>query len=221
MRPSRRRRRCEVRLSANELGETRPRDWAAWRSDAVAFLAHDVRDLPRDPLAPPDLDAGRLVRALRDAGVRWVLDGSAALVAAGVEVVDPGDLDVVPDLASDNLERLASLLARLDAFPEPAPDWEHGFTVEEVRRWRPSPAVAANLDHRFVTAHGILDIVPALTGSYDELRRSAWTGRIDGAGVLVADLKPILARMLYSTRAKDRARWGAAARVLDLGGSPG
>jgi hypothetical protein len=152
--------------------------------------------------------------------VRWILDGSVALVAAGVEGVEPGDLDVVPDRASDNLERLAGLLARLDAFPEPAPDWEHGFTGEEVRRWRPSPAVAANLDHRFVTAHGILDIVPGLTGAYDELRQSAWTGHLDGAEVLVADLKPILARMRSSTRAKDRARWNAAARVLDLGDPP-
>lgn len=195
----------------NKHGEP---DWAEWRRAAIAYL-HDVpRDLPRDPQSIPPLDPRTLVAALRAAGVRWLLDGSVVLLALGVELA-PGDLDVVPDLDHGNLERLASLLYRLDAFPEPSSGWEYSLTLDEVSRWRPLPAVEGNLNHRFVTEHGILDVVPRLTGTYQQLLRRARLVQLDGEEVMAADPQAILVRLRASTRPKDRERWGAATQLLD------
>ncbi len=174
----------------------------------MGCLGTEPRDLPRDPLATPALAASPLVRALHRRDVRWILNGSAVLLTAGVEVV-PGDLDVVPELSADNFGRLTDVLADLDAFPQPVPDWEHGLSVEEVSRWRPHPAVA-NLNSRFLTDYGVLDIVPDLTGSYDQLLRTARTAELDGMELLTADLAPILRRLETSSRPKDQRRWALA-----------
>lgn len=187
-------------------------DWALWRRSAVACLSDEPRDLPRDPISVPELDVSPLVMALERGGVRWILTGSTVLMTAGVNLV-PGDLDVVPDLAPDNLTRLADVLEGLQAFPQPLEDWEHGLTVVEVRRWRPSPAVA-NLDHRFVTAFGILDVVPNLTGRYDGLLVDARRGTLCGVDVLAADLVPVLRRLRASSRPKDMDRWALAGHLL-------
>jgi hypothetical protein len=64
----------------------------------------------------PHLDVRAILQELRDGGVRFVLTGSVAAVAYGVPV-NPGDLDVAPDLAADNLERLAAVVAAWDAKP--------------------------------------------------------------------------------------------------------
>lgn len=187
-------------------------DWQKWRRAAVACLGDQPRDLPRDPSSAPALMADELVRELDEAEVRWILNGSMVLVVAGVEFL-PGDLDVVPQLEAANLERLASLLERLDAFPEVSPGWEHSLTPDEVRRWRPHPPVEANLNHRFVTALGILDVVPRLSGTYDDLLEGSWTVRLGGRDVTVADPAPIIERLRLSQRRKDRERWEAASRL--------
>ncbi len=188
-------------------------DWARWRADLVACLWDEPRELPRNPLAPVPLDAAPLVVAMQTAGVRWILNGSAVLLTAGVELT-PGDLDVVPELTPENLVRLAAVLERLDAFPQPVPDWPHSLSVQEVSRWRPLPAVEANLDSRFVTDYGVLDIVPRLAGTYQQLARTATTVRLHGIEVLAADLVPILRRMQESGRDKDQQRWALAAHLL-------
>ncbi len=184
-------------------------DWAGWRRAAVACLHDQPRDLPHAAFPPPPLDVGALVRELDAAGVHWVLDGSVVLVAAGVEL-SPGDLDVVPDLGEENLQRLAAVLEHLDAFPECVPGWEYSLTIDEIRRWRPNPAIEANLNHRFVTERGILDIVPRLTGTYRELLVGSWKTRIEGREVVVADVRPVLERLRRSKRDKDRRRWELA-----------
>jgi hypothetical protein len=55
-----------------------------------------------------------LLRALHDAGVRDIIIGSFAVNAHGV-IRPSKDLDIVPDPEPANLERLAALLAELDA----------------------------------------------------------------------------------------------------------
>lgn len=189
-------------------------DWAAWRSAAVECLADEPRELPLDPSRPPPLAIAPLVQTLRRAEVHWVLGGSVALVAAGAAFV-PGDLDVVPDLDSDNLGRLAAAISTLDGFPEPSPEWEHGLSVDEVRRWRQHPASEANLNHNFVTPYGMLDVVPRLTGTYEELMEEARPTRIEGEEVMAADIAPILDRVRISRRKKDRERWAMVAHLTD------
>jgi hypothetical protein len=200
--------------------DARP-DWAAWKRHAIACLHERPRPLPRDPITPPPLQPVGLIRALAAADVRWILNGSAALHAAGVDEVIPGDLDIVPDVSIGNLRRLGHVLERLDAVPHAVPKWEFGLTIEDVKRWRPRPACEANLNHRFVTEHGILDVVPRLTGTFEELQIRAWPGHLMGAAVLVADLEPILTRLRHSSRHKDQQRWRAAVAMLTRRRTPG
>lgn len=59
-------------------------------------------------------DPEALLRALTDAGARFVVIGGIALGVHGV-VRGTKDLDIVPDPAADNLARLAAILRALDA----------------------------------------------------------------------------------------------------------
>ncbi len=78
----------------------------------------------------------------------------------------PNDLDVVPALDRANLSRLARLLQELQAGPAFIPPPYKGPTLEQCQAWRPDPATVTQLDHLFVTALGMLDIPPRLTGTY-------------------------------------------------------
>ncbi len=118
-----------------------------------------------------------------------------------------------PELTPANLQRLATALESLEAFPEPVPGWAHGLTVDEVRRWRPS-AELANLDHRFVTSHGILDVVPELTGGYERRVETATDTTLAGGPVRAVPLADVLARVRAASRPKDRERWALAADRL-------
>jgi hypothetical protein len=55
-----------------------------------------------------------LLGALEAHSIRYVLIGSVAAQAYGVDV-QPGDLDIAPALDADNLARLAQLLLEVDA----------------------------------------------------------------------------------------------------------
>ena len=55
----------------------------------------------------------KLIAALADYGVRYVLVGSVAAVLYGI-TTEPGDLDIVPDLGRDNLLRLRYALSYTD-----------------------------------------------------------------------------------------------------------
>ena len=57
---------------------------------------------------PPNIR--RLLETLQDHAVAFVLVGSIAVQAWGVDVGTPGDLDIVPETSLGNLERLAAAL---------------------------------------------------------------------------------------------------------------
>lgn len=142
--------------------------------------------------------------------MEWVLAGSVVLTAYGARLV-PGDLDVVPCPASDNLARVADLLDHLGAIPSHASGWTYTLTPAECRRWRPLPAIEDNLDHQFVTSFGLLDIVPRLTGTFDELVAGASPFAPWGIEVLVAAPPLVVERM---SEAKRRSRGDAITAVL-------
>jgi hypothetical protein len=76
------------------------------------------------------IDRGRetLLRALREADVRFVLIAGAALQSHG-QRYETEDIDVTPDRAQHNLARLADILNRLECSLEVAAAGEAG-------RWR-------------------------------------------------------------------------------------
>jgi hypothetical protein len=154
---------------------------------------------------PPRLDPGALLDLLERHRIVHVLVGSVAAMAYGVQLV-PGDLDIAPGLEADNLHRLGGLLRDLGARPKYVPDWAAGPDRESCERWQPEPFDAAALDHRFVTRHGELDVVPIKAGRYDELRPRAIAMRAFGREIQVAHVDDLLAQLDRWNRERDRGR---------------
>ena len=163
-------------------------------------------DSRRAPSVPP-LVIPTLLEGLKRAGVTHVLTGSVAAAAWGV-AVDPGDLDIAPELSAENLERLASLLEEWEARPHrfPASEWVAAPSAEECDAWRPIPATPEQLDQLLVTPHGLLDVVPRIAGAYDWLRPRAMARELHGLRVAVARPDDLIAPMRIGRKAKHRAR---------------
>ncbi len=159
-----------------------------------------------DPTSQPRLDLAETLDALTRHRVRWVLAGSLVLVAHGADFT-PGDIDIVPALDENNLLAVAQLLNDVDAIPAHRPEWKACPPLEWHRTWSPQPATIDNLDHLFVTTIGMIDIVPRLCGTYDDLVQHAIPLDVNGSEVLVADPLTMLARMeAAGRRSKDQSR---------------
>jgi len=156
----------------------------------------------------PRLDPDALLDLLERHGILYILGGSVAAMAYGVDLV-PGDLDIVPELGADNLRRLGLLLRDLGAKPKYVPGWAAGPDRESCERWQPEPFDVATLDHRFVTPHGELDVVPIKAGRYDALRPHAIVMRAFGREIRVAHVDHLVAQLDRWDRERDRVRRAA------------
>ena len=169
---------------------------------------------------PPDVTT--LLRLLGEAEVKYVVTGSVAAMLHGVPV-EPGDLDITPALAVDNLTRLAQVLASIEARQGPrAPfgHWEKGDDGEQQwvetaptseavaarATWRPDPAEPNSFDHLLESKHGAVDVVPEVSGTYDELMARAVRLDVAGLSVWVESVDGLLATLTVPRRAKDRER---------------
>lgn len=167
---------------------------------------------------PPDVTA--LFRVLGEAGVNYVVTGSAAAMLHGVRLV-PGDLDITPALDVDNLTRLAAALESIEARQDPSAPfghWERGddgeqHWVETARTpeavaarasWAPNPVDPASFDYLLQTGHGALDVVPEVSGTYDELMARSVPLDVEGLGVWVESIPDLLETLTVPRRAKDR-----------------
>ena len=101
----------------------------------------------------------RLVAALNDASVGYVIVGGLAVAAHGV-IRATRDLDVVPDPRDENMDRLATVLVGLGG-QHPVEDCLTG------------PALARPVSFKVRTAHGDLQVLNRMAGipPYDDLRR--------------------------------------------------
>ncbi|MFC7621470.1 hypothetical protein [Microlunatus sp. GCM10028923] len=175
-----------------------------------------------DPCDRPPLKIGELLRLLHRREIDWVLSGSTVLVLYGADL-EPNDLDLVPATDPANLQRLAEVLVELEAAPGYEPGWSKSATLAECRAWTPEPATPGQLDHLFVTTLGQLDVVPELTGTYDELRAGATLMVLAGTPVWVCDPDAVLGRLPERPRPKDRARsqqYAAVREALRLSRRP-
>ncbi len=157
------------------------------------------------PTDRPPLNLPALLAALHSGRVRWILTGSTVLAVYGADLT-PNDIDVTPALDPENLSRLADVLAGMDATVAFDPSWANGPGLDECRAWSASPATEKNLDHLFVTTHGLVDVPPRLCGTYDDLIPSATVVEIADMPVTVCDPDVVLALLPGRTRAKDLAR---------------
>jgi len=137
------------------------------------------------------------LRALHENGVRFVVIGGVAGASHGSPSVTQ-DLDVCPDRAPDNLERLAVVLSALHARLR-------GVT-EDVAFVLDAQTLAAGDHFTFVTDAGDLDVLgtPAGTAGYEELVRDAETIDLDGFDVKVASLEALIRMKRAAGRPKDR-----------------
>lgn len=165
-------------------------------------------------MAAEDFDPVRLLAALREAGVDFVLIGGMAAILHG-DVGVTIDLDVVPASGSQNLERLVLALRGLDA----------RIRTEGVPRGLPfdcsasffrslAPDAIVNL----TTRAGDLDLAfrPSGTDGYADLRRDAIeVEAAHGLSILVASLADVIRSKEAANREKDRVALPRLRRLLD------
>lgn len=141
-------------------------------------------------------DPGRILAALDRHGVAYVLIGGVASVLHGAPMVTT-DLDVVPQRADDNIDRLVAALVELDAKRTTEPDLP------------PSAPSAADLTYRieqFDSPAGPIDVVfeAERIGGYERLVTGATPVDVGGVIVRVADLDDLIMAKQWSDRDKDR-----------------
>lgn len=159
-----------------------------------------------DPTSRPAPQIPALITHLADHRVRWVLCGSYVLTLYGAAIV-PNDLDVVPDLAADNLARVADCLAKISAIPcVCGPGWGAAETIQTCRAWTADPPTADNLDYLFVTELGMLDIVIKLADPYQTLASDAAQMEVADVPFLACDPRRVLRALEPRKRKKDRLR---------------
>ncbi len=142
-------------------------------------------------------DPLRVVDALIDGHVDFVLIGGVAANALGSPSVTR-DLDICHERSSDNLERLATVCAGLDARLRDVPD---GLP------FRLDALTLRNGDSfTFETVHGPFDILatPSGTRGYPDLIVNATLTDFAGRSVWVCSLEDLIRMKIAAGRAKDR-----------------
>lgn len=148
---------------------------------------------------PPEQDSDRLIEVLSRHGVRFVLIGGMAALLHG-SPFPTEDLDITPDAAHDNADRLSRALAEMDARsyarsePQGLPFSHTGRSLAETGVWN------------LVTRHGRLDIsfVPTGTTGFADLDGGAVDINIEGIHVRVASLADVIRSKQAANRPKDQ-----------------
>lgn len=140
--------------------------------------------------------AGRLIRALVEGGVRFVVIGGMAAQAHGSPLITE-DLDICFDLDRDNLERLGEVLADLMAVRRGMPD---GVVAPVDAR-----ALRAGDVFTLRTRYGDLDLLARPDPGLDfaTLTSRAVQFEYDGLPVPMASLDDVIAMKRAAGRPKD------------------
>lgn len=153
---------------------------------------------------PEALDPLPLLRSLYERGVEHIIIGGVAVSAHGF-IRPSKDLDIVPNPSAENLSRLASALAELNARNADAGDFDDGefpfdpTSVEDLSRGG---------NFRLVTDQGRLDILQWVAGidvdaPYTELSAQAIEGRPANVPIRVCSLAHLRAMKHAAGRPRD------------------
>lgn len=151
-----------------------------------------------------------ILAALDRHGVRYVVIGGLAAILHGAPHVTT-DVDIVPEEALRNLERLSVVLRELNAKIRVAgeedgvPFGHDADSLARVRIWN------------LVTDVGNLDITfqPSGTYGYEDLRRDAVRMTVRGVEVPVAALADVIRSKEAADRQRDRAILPTLRRILE------
>lgn len=167
-------------------------------------------------------DVVTLLRLLDEQEVRYLVTGSAAAMIHGVSL-EPGDLDITPALDYANLERLARVIGIIEARQDPDGAFGHWeIDAEGERRWvkkepmpqdiaaraawEPDPDDPGSFDYLLQSKYGAIDIVPEVSGTYEELMPRASKLTVENQTVWVEGISDLLATLTVPRRARDRDR---------------
>jgi hypothetical protein len=168
----------------------------------------------------PDVEA--LLDILNEHGVEYVVTGSAAALLHGA-ALEPGDLDITPALDHGNLDRLRRVLEAIHAHQyedagfghwETNDAGEHRWVTDQATpenvaaraNWSPNPHDPATYDYLLASDFGSIDIVPVISGTYEQLAPRAATVLRAGHWVLVEAVSDLLATLTVPRREKDAGR---------------
>ena len=144
-------------------------------------------------------DFARLLRALVEGGVEFIIIGGVAATAHGSAHVTV-DLDLIYRRTADNVARLSAALAPLQPYLRGAPPGlPFVFDVETIKR---------GLNFTLVTAAGDLDVMGEATGggTYDALLPRTETRAVFGLDVRFVDLATLIHLKRAAGRPKDLER---------------
>lgn len=145
---------------------------------------------------PPAFDPLRILRALTEGGVRYVVIGAFAGRLLGSPTLTR-DIDICPARDAANLRALAEVLQELHARVRGA-DREVPFRLDER-------SLAAGDSFTFSTDAGDFDLIctPAGTEGYADLALTADPTDLDGLTVLVASIDDLIRMKRAAGRPKD------------------
>ena len=165
-------------------------------------------------MASPRFDPERMLSALADGEVRFILIGGMAAVLHG-DVGVTVDIDVVPARSDENLERLAEALrglgARIRTEGEPE-GLSFDCSMEFFRNLAPDSIV------NMTTEAGDLDVTfcPSGTSGFSDLKRDAVEiEAADRLHIFVASLEDVIRSKQAANREKDRLALPRLRRLLD------
>lgn len=149
-------------------------------------------------------DPQAIFERLHQAGVRHVVVGGWAVNAHGYQRYT-GDVDICPDPARDNLERLASLLRDLEGrqlgLDEFAPDELPGDPTDP-------DSLAEGGNFRVQTTIGVVDVMQWLASDsgeleFGDLAKGTVVADVFGTPVTVCSLEALLSMKRAAGRPKD------------------
>lgn len=148
---------------------------------------------------PAPFDPERIIRALADQEVAYVLIGALGARLYGFPRLT-ADMDITPDRAAENLDRLALALRQLNARV-------YTESVPEGLRFDCSAKALARADMwNLVTDAGRLDVafLPAGTEGFEDLSRSSVAFETFGETIQVASLADLIRTKTAADRPQDR-----------------
>jgi predicted nucleotidyltransferase len=161
------------------------------------------------PSPPPELTT--LLSTLSQSGAEFVLVGGLAAVAQGAPLTTQ-DVDVVHRRTAENVDRLLTFLAGLNARHRERPDVEI----------RPTRAALLGTGHNLLmTDLGPLDLLGTIEGGrgYDDLVASAVTVQLHGHPVKVLALETLALLKRGATSPKDQRTLAILEETLRRRGS--